>query len=178
MAQNDCDDAEIYYQYAEAAFAIEPTFLSAVGLAQKAQKDGEMAKMLDFYNKALELAKTDAMRGAICLNISNALTKSKQFTGALTYTEKAINYNADLAGKAYLKMANIYVQLGQYDKAIEYCEKAAEADITLGGVANRLKDNIKKNQANQIANDRARKAYEDFIRRQKAEEEFWNKGHK
>lgn len=178
MAQNDCDDAEIYYQYAEAAFAIEPTFLSAVGLAQKAQKDGEMAKMLDFYNKALELAKTDAMRGAICLNISNALTKSKQFTGALTYTEKAINYNADLAGKAYLKMANIYVQLGQYDKAIEYCEKAAEADITLSGVANRLKDNIKKNQANQVANEKARKAYEDFVRRQKAEEAFWTKGHK
>ena len=178
MAQNDCDDAEIYYQYAEAAFAIEPTFLSAVGLAQKAQKDGEMAKMLDFYNKALELAKTDAMRGAICLNISNALTKSKQFTGALTYTEKAINYNADLAGKAYLKMANIYVQLGQYDKAIEYCEKAAEADITLSGVANRLKANIQTNQANQAANEKARKAYEDFVRRQKAEEAFWTKGHK
>ena len=98
MAQNDCDDADIYYQYAEAAFAIEPTFLSAVGLAQKAQKDGEMAKMLDFYNKALELAKSDAMRGAICLNISNALTKSKQFTGALTYAEKSIEYNADIAG--------------------------------------------------------------------------------
>lgn len=178
MAQNDCDDADIYYQYAEAAFAIEPTFLSAVGLAQKAQKDGEMAKMLDFYNKALELAKSDAMRGAICLNISNALTKSKQFTGALTYAEKSIEYNADIAGKAYLKMANIYVQLGQYAKAIEYCDKAAEADITLSGVANRLKENIKTNQANQAANERARKAYEDFIRRQKAEEEFWNKGRK
>ena len=178
MAQNDCDDADIYYQYAEAAFAIEPTFLSAVGLAQKAQKDGEMAKMLDFYNKALELAKSDAMRGAICLNISNALTKSKQFTGALTYAEKSIEYNADIAGKAYLKMANINVQLGQYAKAIEYCDKAAEADITLSGVANRLKENIKTNQANQAANERARKAYEDFIRRQKAEEEFWNKGRK
>ena len=83
-----------------------------------------------------------------------------------------------MAGKAYLKMANIYVQLGQYDKAIEYCEKAAEADITLSGVANRLKANIQTNQANQAANEKARKAYEDFVRRQKAEEAFWTKGHK
>ena len=120
MAQNDCDDADIYYQYAEAAYAIEPTFTSAIGLAQKAQKDGDMTKMLDYYNKALELAKSDANRGAICLNIANALTKSKQFTGALTYAEKSIEYNPDIAGKAY----------------------------------------------------------EDFIRRQKAEEDFWNKGHK
>jgi tetratricopeptide (TPR) repeat protein len=178
MAQNDCDDADIYYQYAEAAYAIEPNFKSAIGLAQKAQKDGEMDKMLDYYNKALELAATDELRGSICLNISNALTKSKQFTGALTYAERAIEYNPDLTGKAYLKMANINALLGQYAKAIEYCQKAAEADITVSIAANRLKANIQTNQANQAANERARKAYEDFVRRQKAEEAFWTKGHK
>ena len=176
MAQNDCDDADIYYQYAEAAYAIEPTFTSAIGLAQKAQKDGEMEKMLDYYNKALELAKNDAYRGAICLNIANALTKSKQYTGALTYAQKAIEYNSDLAGKAYLKMANIYTMLGQYPNAIEYCTKAAEADIAVTGAADRLKANIQKAQANQAANDKARKAYEEFMARKKAEEEFWSSG--
>ena len=177
MAQNDCDDADIYYQYAEAAYAIEPSFTSAIGLAQKAQKDGQMESMLDYYTKALELASNDATRGVICLNITNALTKSKQFTGAQTYAEKAIEYNPDLAGKAYLKMANINAQIGQYAKAVEYCTKAADADITLSG-ADRLKGQIQTAQANQAANDKARKAYEDFIRRQKAEEEFWNKGRK
>lgn len=178
MAQNDCDDADIYYQYAEAAYAIEPTFTSAIGLAQKAQKDGDMTKMLDYYNKALELAKSDANRGAICLNIANALTKSKQYTGALTYAEKAIAYNKELDGKAYLKEANIYAMLGQYPNAIEYCTKAAEADITVSGAADRLKANIQKAQANQAANDKARKAYEEFMARKKAEEEFWNRGAK
>ena len=178
MAQNDCDDADIYYQYAEAAYAIEPTFTSAIGLAQKAQKDGDMTKMLDYYNKALELAKSDANRGAICLNIANALTKSKQYTGALTYAEKAIAYNKELDGKAYLKEANIYAMLGQYPNAIEYCTKAAEADITVSGAADRLKANIQKAQANQAANEKARKAYDEFMARKKAEEEFWSKGAK
>ena len=178
MAQNDCDDADIYYQYAEAAYAIEPTFTSAIGLAQKAQKDGDMTKMLDYYNKALELAKSDANRGAICLNIANALTKSKQYTGALTYAEKAIAYNKELDGKAYLKEANIYAMLGQYPNAIEYCTKAAEADITVSGAADRLKANIQKAQANQAANEKTSKAYEEFMARKKTEEEFWNRGAK
>jgi tetratricopeptide (TPR) repeat protein len=178
MAQNDCDNADIYYQYAEAAYAIEPSFTSAIGLAQKAQKDGEMEKMLDYYNKALELAKSDASRGVICLNIANALTKSKQYTGALTYAEKAISYNDDLSGKAFLKEANIYTLLGQYPKAIEYCAKAAEADITVSGPAERLKANIEKVQANQAANEKARRAYEEFVRKQKAEEDFWSGGKK
>ena len=178
MQQNDCDTAAIYYQYAEAAYAMQPTFTSAIGLAQKAQKDGEHEKMLEYYNKALELCASDANRGAICLNICNALTKSKQFTGALTYAEKGIAYNPDLTGKAYLKMANIYAQLGQYGEAISYCDKASEADITVSGSATRLKEGIQKAQANKAANDKARKEYDDFIKRQKAEEEFWKGGAK
>jgi tetratricopeptide (TPR) repeat protein len=75
-------------------------------------------------------------------------------------------------------MAIIYALIGQYAKAIEFCKKAAETDITLSGTADRLLANIQKAQANQAANDKARKAYDDFIKRQKAEEEFWNSGAK
>ena len=176
MQNNDCDNSDIYYQYAEAAYAIEPSFISAIGLAQKAQKDGQHSKMLEYYNKALELATSDARRGVICLNICNGLTKSKQYTGALTYAEKAIAYNADLTGKAYLKMANINALLGQYADAIAYCGKASAADITVSGSANRLKESIQKAQASQAENAKALKAYNDFKARQKAEEDFWKGG--
>ncbi len=178
MQDNDCDESDIYYQYAEAAYALQPSYTSAIGLAQKAQKDGESAKMLEYYNKALELASSDETRGKICLNICNGLTKSKQYTGALTYAEKAINYNPDLTGKSYLKMANINALLGQYAEAIAYCGKASAADITVSGSANRLQENIQKAQANQAANAAAMKAYNDFKARQKAEEDFWSGGAK
>ena len=176
MQNNEISDADIYYQYAEAAYAIEPSYTSAIGLAQKAQKDGQLDKMLEYYNKALELASSDARRGQICLNICNGLTKSKQYTGALTYAQKAIAYNADLTGKAYLKMANINALLGQYGEAIAYCGKASAADITVSGSANRLKESIQKAQASQAENAKARKAYDDFKARQKAEEDFWKGG--
>ena len=176
MQNNDCDESDIYYQYAEAAYAMEPTFTSAIGLAQKAQKDGQLNKMLEYYNKALELASSDSRRGIICLNICNGLTRSKQYTGALTYAEKAIKYNPDLTGKAYLKMANINTMLGQYGEAIAYCSKASAADITVSGSADRLKANIQKVQANQAENAKARKAYDDYMARKKAEEAFWGGG--
>lgn len=176
MSQNDCDDSDIYYQYSEAAYEIEPTFTSAIGLAQKAAKDGEQTKMLDYYNKALELCTSDANKGAICLNISNSLSKSKQFTGAINYAEKAKSYNEELAGKSYMKLANIYTQLGQYDKAVEFCTKASAADITVSGSANRLKDNIRRAQASKASNDKAQKEYQDYLKRKQAEEAFWNGG--
>ena len=176
MNDNDCDESDIYYQYAEAAYALEPSYTSAIGLAQKAQKEGQHDKMLEYYNKALELASSDANRGKICLNICNGLTKSKQYTGALTYAEKAIAYNADLTGKAYLKMANIYALLGQYSEATAYCGKAAASDITVSGSANRLKESIQKAQASQAENAKARKAYDDYMARKKAEEAFWGGG--
>ena len=144
-------------------------------MAQKAQKDGEADKMLEYYEKALELSSSDANRGVICLNIANSLIKSKSFTGALTYAERAIQYNGELAGKAYLKEANVYTQLGQYKEAGAYCTKAADADITVSGTANRLKENIQRVQANQAANEKARKEYEEYVARQKAEEEFWTR---
>ncbi len=176
MANNDCDNSDIYYQYAEAAYAIQPTYTSAIGLAQKAQQANEAEKMLEYYEKALELSSSDANRGIICLNISNSLIKSKSYTGALTYAERAIGYNADLAGKAYLKEANVYAQLGQYNEAVDFCSKAATADIAVSGTANRLKENIQRVQANQAANDRARKEYEAYMARKKAEEDFWTHG--
>ena len=176
MAQNDCDDSDIYYQYAEAAYAIEPTFTSAIGLAQKEQKDGTPEKMLEYYNKALELCSSDAKRGIICLNIANGLIKNKSFTGALTYAERAIGYNAELAGKSYLKQANVYTQLGQYNEAVAFCTKAADADITVSGTANRLKESIQKAQANQAANAKAKAAYDEFVAKRKAEEDFWTNG--
>ena len=55
---------------------------------------------------------------------------------------------------------------------------ASAEDITVSGSADRLKQSIQKVQANQAANDRARKAYDDFIKRQKAEEAFWTGGAK
>ena len=173
MSNSDCDDAEIYYTAAKYAYAIEPTFESAIGLAQNEMKSNNVEKAVEYYNKALELATSDKTRGNICMRIASGLRKANQFTGALSYLDKAIGLNADLTGKANLQKATVYTQLGQYNDAISYAKKASEADITQQGTADRLIASIQKAQANQAANAKAKAAYDAYMAKKKAEEDFW-----
>ena len=173
LSANECDDTEVYYKAAEYAYNIEPTYESAIGMAQYSKQKGEMQSMLTYYEKAIELCKTDATRGRISLIIANSLINSKQYTGALVYLDKAIAYNSDLSGRANLQKAAVYTALGQYPQALNYCAEAATADITVSGSANRLATKIKEVQANAAANARAKAAYDSYVAKQKAEEDFW-----
>ena len=173
LSSNDCDTTDVYYKAAEYAYAIEPTYESAIGMAQYSKKQGKMQDMLTYYEKAIELCKTDVTRGRICLIIASSLMNSKQYTGALVYLDKAIGYNSDLAGRATLQKAAVSTALGQYDQAIAYCDEAAQADITLSGASARLSQRIKEAQANVAAAARAKAAYDAYVAKQKAEEDFW-----
>ena len=175
LAANECDDTDVYYKAAEYAYGIEPTYESAIGMAQFSKKEGKLQDMLTYYEKAIELCTTDARRGRISLIIANSLINSKQYTGALVYLDKAVGYNADLAGQAYMKKAAVYTALGQYPQALSYCDQASAADITVSGSANRLADKIRTAQSNAAANQRAKAAYDAYIAKQKAEEDFWGK---
>ncbi len=175
LAANDCDTTEVYYKAAEYAYQIEPTYESAIGMAQYSKKEGKLQDMLTYYEKAIELCSTDARRGRISLIIANSLINSKQYTGALVYLDKAVGYNADLAGQAYMKKAAVYTALGQYPQALNFCDQASAADITVSGSANRLADKIRTAQSNAAANARAKAAYDAYIAKQKAEEDFWGK---
>lgn len=173
LSANECDDTEVYYKAAEYAYQIEPTYESAIGMASWSKQQGKMDDMLKYYEKAIELCQTDATRGRISLVIASSLINSKQYTGALVYLDKAISYNSDLAGRANLQKAAVYTALGQYPQALNYCAEAATADITVSGSANRLATKIKEVQANAAANARAKAAYDAYIAKQKAEEDFW-----
>lgn len=173
MQANDCSDADIYYQYAEAAYQISPTFTSAIGLAQKAQKDRDAAKCMEYYNKALELATTDRQRGNICINIAKALSASGSIKKSTEYCEKAIAYDQALAGRVYFQQANNLVRAMEYKEAISYCDKAAAADITYANPAARMKEQLQKHIAAVAANAKAQAEYAAFKKRQAEEEAFW-----
>ena len=175
MAANDCDTTEIYYQYAQAAYAIEPTYQSAIGCAQFAQKQGNQAESATYYDKALELASNDAVKGAICLRISKALAAT-DVEKSNSYIEKAITFNPDLAGKAYLQQAVNMVHADKLAEAVALCDKAAESDITIAPSAERLKGNIKRAQSINAENARKKAEYDAFKEKQRKEEEFWNAG--
>jgi tetratricopeptide (TPR) repeat protein len=178
MAANDCDDTPVYYKAAEYAFNLEPSYESAIALAQKYAKEQNAAQSVKYYNEALDLCKSDNQKGSICIRIANAMQKSGDFTGAGQYLDKAVKFNADLEGKAFMQRANIAIKQKNYDQAIAFCNKAAEADITVSGSANRLKQNIQTVQAHNAEYARQKAAYDKQQAELKAEEDFWKAGGK
>ncbi len=173
LANNECDDTDVYYTASRYAYEIEPTYESAIGMAQYSKKEGKLNEMLTYYNKALEMAQNDQTRGVICMNIAISLINGKQYTGALVYLDRAIQYNPEMTGKAALRKAVVYTSLGQYADALNYCAEASGADITVSGTAERLAEKIRKAQTNAAENARARAAYDSYMAKQKAEEDFW-----
>ena len=178
MAQNGCDDSDIYYEYAVAAYNIQPTFTSSIGFAQKLQKEGKAQECLTYYNKALELAPNDDVRGNICLRVARALASSGAVTKSGEYVEKAISYNPNIVGKAYYQQAINLTKAHDFQTAVTYCDKAAESDITVAPAPERLKANLKQAIAANAANAKAQAEYQEYLRKKKAEEDFWKGGAK
>ena len=166
MAANDCDDAPVYYKAAEYAFKIEPTFESAIALAQK------------YYNEAIELCKSDVQKGNIALRIAAAMRKSGDTKSAYEYLDKAAQFNPDLVGKCFMQRANIATKAKDYAAAKRYCDQAAAADITLAGQAQRLKSNIQTVEAHNAEYARQKAEYDRQQAEIKAEEDFWKAGGK
>lgn len=177
MAANDCDDTPVYYKAAKYAYAIEPTYESAIGTAQSYSSEGKVAESLQYYNKAIELCNTDVQRGQISLRVAMALRKSGDYTTAFKYLDRALEYNADLEGMCYMQRANIATKQKNYTEAKAYCDKAAAADITLTGPAARLKSSIQTVEAHNAEYLRQKAAYDKQEAERKAEEDFW-KGNK
>ncbi|MBQ5643304.1 MAG: hypothetical protein IIV13_06055 [Bacteroidaceae bacterium] len=174
MAQNGCDNDSIYFVYAKAAYDLEPTFTSSIGLAQKAQKDGKATEALSYYDKALELASDDATRGKICIKVAQALISSGGYTKGEEYINKAIAFNPSLTGAAYWQMVVSLVKAHDLKGAVAYCDMAAEADITYANRATDMKKRLNEAIAQQATNARLQAEYNEYMRKKKAEEAFWN----
>lgn len=174
MAQNGCDDDSIYFVYAKAAYDLNPTFTSSIGLAQKAQKDKKPTEALAYYNKALELASDDATRGKICIRVAQALISSGGFAKGEEYINKAIAYNPSLKGAAYWQMAMSLIKAHDLKGAINYCDMAGKADITYANRAADITQRLREAIAQQATNAKMQAEYEEYIRKKKAEEAFWN----
>ena len=174
MAQNGCDDDSIYFVYAKAAYDIQPTFTASIGLAQKAQKDGKATEALSYYDKALELAADDATRGRICIKVAQALISSGGFAKGEEYVKKAIEFNPSLTGAAYWQMAMSLIKAHDLKGAVGYCDLAGQADITYANRAEDMKKRLNEAIAQQATNARMQAEYNEYMRKKKAEEDFWN----
>ncbi|MCM1109488.1 MAG: hypothetical protein NC388_10665 [Clostridium sp.] len=176
MSANDCDDSDIYYKAAEYAYKIEPSYESAIGTAQKYNKEGKTAESIQYYDKALELCKTTENKASISIKIANALAKSGDVSKAYGYLDKAEGFNPDVAGKCNFIRAQLLTTEHKFGEAIAMCDKATQADISLSGAAGRLKSKIQEVQRKNAEYQKANAEYQAEKAKRDREEEFWKAG--
>lgn len=87
--------------------------------------DAEMAKGLEAYQKAIELAPADA---GVHNNYALALAKAKKFPEMQTELEKAAQLDPTKAGQYYYNLGAVLVNNGQNDAAGTAFKKAIEID--------------------------------------------------
>lgn len=176
LASNDCDDTDVYYKAAEYAYQIESSYESAIGMAQKLNKAGKTAESVQYYDKALELCKTESTKASISLKIASALAKSGDINGAFGYLDKAISFNNAVTGKSYLLRAQFLARQKKFAEAVNYCTKAAEADISISGTAERFKANLIDVQRKNAEYEKANAVYQAEKAKRQKEEDFWKAG--
>ncbi|MBO4906658.1 MAG: tetratricopeptide repeat protein [Bacteroidaceae bacterium] len=173
MSNYDCDDDPLYYKAAEYAYKIEPSYESAIALAQKYSNEGKTAESIRYYNSALDLCTNNRQKANIALRVASAMTKAGDYTNATAYLDKAAQFNPDLRGKCLMQRAVIATRKKNYSEALALCDQAIAADITLTGHATRLKTNIQTTQAHNAEYARQRAEYDRQQAERKAEEDFW-----
>ena len=90
-----------------------------------AEFDGEMAKGIECYNKALELNPADA---ATHNNFALALGKAKKFPEMQAELQKAAELDPPKAGQYYYNLGAMLVNAGQSEPAGQAFKKAIELD--------------------------------------------------
>lgn len=176
LQNNDCDDTDVYFTASKYAYQLEPSYASAIGMAQWTQKQGKHGEAVQYYDKAIELCTNDRQKGRIAMQVVYALAKSGNGGNVESYLRKAEQFDPSLAGRCDLFRAQNAAMKKDYSNALALATKAASEDASITGTVSRLKARISEAQARQAEYNKANAEYKAQLEKQQKLENFW-KGH-
>lgn len=104
-------------------------YLGEAGTKTGADRDADIQKGIDSYNKAIELKPEDA---ALHNNYGRALAQAKKYKEAQDEMSKAAQLDPPGAGKYYYNVGVIFWNTGQIDAAVDSFKKSIDADPNYG----------------------------------------------
>lgn len=141
LSAKDCDDP-LFFQLVEALHEAEPSAKTAYYLGQLADKDGNNAKALEYYNQSAELEEEPLAKAKVYYAIANKYKAKGSLSQARSFYRKALKFQPSL-GVAYLKIAQMYAASANncgetsfekravYWLAAEYADRAGKVDPSL-----------------------------------------------
>lgn len=176
LQNNDCDDTDVYFKASKYAYDLEPSYNSAIGMAQWTQKQGKHAEAVQYYDKAIELCTSDRQKARIAMQVVYALARSGNGSAVESYLRKAEQFDPSMAGRCDLFRAQNAAMKKDYSGALALATKAAQEDASITGTVSRLKARITEAQARQAEYNKANAEYKAQLEKQQKLENFW-KGH-
>lgn len=173
LEDNDCDDTDVYYKASEYAYKIEPSYNSAIGLAQKCTKEGRHSESIQYYDKAIQLCTNDKQKARIAMKVVYALAKGGNTSKAESYLKQVENYDPSMAGKCDFYRAQHAAISKNYDTAINYARKASSEDASLSGSAGRLINRINEVKRKNAEIAKANAEYKAALEKQQKLDDFW-----
>jgi tetratricopeptide (TPR) repeat protein len=173
LAENDCDDTDIYFTASRYAFDIEPSFNAAIGTAQWYTKQGNHSESIKYYDKAIELCNSDKQKARIAMKVVYALAKSGQGSKAEGYLQKVESFDPSMAGRCDLFRAQSAATAKNWDAALNYARRAGQEDASISGVSSRLISQINDVKRRVAEYDKANAEYKAQLEKQQKLENFW-----
>lgn len=141
LSAKECDDP-LFFKLVEALHEAEPSAKSAYYLGQLADKDGNSAKALEYYNQSAELEEDPIDKAKVYYVIANKYRSRGSYSQARSFYNKALKNQPSL-GIAYLRIADMYAKSANncgnttfekravYWLAADYAERAGRVDPSL-----------------------------------------------
>jgi tetratricopeptide (TPR) repeat protein len=107
MGKGGCEANEFYLMSSEQLFKLEPSTEAALALAKAFSRGGDDVKASKYYNKAADLAPTDAEKYGIYIKLAKTSKNNKQYSKVRDYARKALAINAN-SGEAYMLIGDAY----------------------------------------------------------------------
>lgn len=108
-AYEDVDNREELVKVRRKLHEVEPTFESAMALAETERSNARYAEAIALYKEALNMASNDDDKKRINVSISDAYINMNQIKTADRYVEEALKIDSNY-GQAYINKARIYAQ--------------------------------------------------------------------
>ena len=108
-AQEDLNMTEEFLQTTLLIHKLDPSFVSALALAETEKGNASYAKAADYFKQALEMANNDNEKKNINLELADVYSSTGQLSISKKYIQEALAID-DSFGRAYIKLASIYGQ--------------------------------------------------------------------
>lgn len=147
LYEKECTDSDLFVKLVEAQHQLDPSAKSALYLGTLAEKRGQSAKAMQYYNESAQLETNPSDRAAIYYKIANQYKNKGSYSKARNFYRKALDQKPSL-GAAYLQIASMYAASANdcgsstfekravYWVAEEYAKRAAKVDPSISSSAN------------------------------------------